>query len=55
MNTRHIEREYSFPAESILTEGDESILTKGYESILWMVIRPALQAAMANSGAGPWV
>ena len=31
--------------ESILQNDCESILTKGYESILWMVIRPALQAA----------
>ena len=47
--------------ESILQNDCESILTKGYGSILWMVIRPALQAAeyiwftMANSGTGPWV
>ena len=31
--------------ESILQNDCESILTKGYESILWMVMRPALQAA----------
>ena len=31
--------------ESILQNDCESILTKGYESILWMVTRPALQAA----------
>ena len=31
--------------ESILPNDCESILTKGYESILWMVIRPAVQAA----------
>ena len=33
------------PYEFILPNDCKSMLTKGYESILWMVKRPALQAA----------